>query len=334
MPAPSRTAPRWRSPARPIRVGVSSCLLGREVRYDGGHKRNAFVEGELGRFVEWVPVCPEVEIGMGVPRPPIRILQPEATDGEHAQRLCEVEGGRDHTAVMRHFAVRRTRELARERICGFVLKQDSPTCGMERVEVWRSDGASDRSGRGFFARALIEASPLLPVEEEQRLDDPVLRENFVECIFAYHRLQTLLADRLGRGDLAAFHTAHEMQLLAHSRRHGHELGRLVAEARGRSNAALGAAYSEGFMQTLRHPATPRGHGHVLRHMFGRFRTRLDDASRRELRDAIEAYCAGRVPLLAPVTLIGQHVRRLGVDELAGQVYLDPHPTELMLRNRV
>lgn len=328
--------PRWRRTDDPIRIGVSRCLLGDPVRFDGGHKRSRFVTDALGPFVEWVPVCPELEVGMEVPRPAIRIVQPEGTTDEDAQHLEEVKTGRGHTTAMTRHARRRVSGLSRSDLCGFILKKDSPSCGMERVRVWSrtGEGGATRDGRGFFARVLLDRMPMLPVEEEGRLEDPMLRESFVERIFAYRRLKSFFGERWTLRELVAFHTEHKMQLLAHSEKDYRELGRLVAGAKGRSRADLRDRYSELFMRALAVHATPRRHANVLQHMAGHLRGRLDDASRQELASVIDDYRNGLLPLIVPVTLIRHHVRRLGVEYLADQVYLEPHPKELMLRNRV
>jgi len=315
---------------------VSRCLLGDEVRFDGGHKRSRFVTDELGPFVEWVPVCPELEAGMGVPRPAIRIVQPEGTSGEDDQRLEEARSGRSHTSAMRRHVRGRTAALARDDLCGFILKKDSPSCGMERVRVWSesAQGGAVRTGRGFFARVLLDRMPMLPVEEEGRLEDPVLRESFVERIFAYRRLKSFFEERWTLRELVDFHTEHKMQLLAHSESDYRALGRIVAQAKGTPRAELRDRYGALFMKALAVRATPRRHVNVLQHMAGHLRGRLDDESRQELAGVIADYRAGLLPLVVPVTLIRHHVRRLGVDYLAGQLYLEPHPKELMLRNRV
>jgi uncharacterized protein YbgA (DUF1722 family)/uncharacterized protein YbbK (DUF523 family) len=271
---------------------------------------------------------------MGVPRPSIRIVQPEGTEGEADQRLEEVRSGHRHTSAMDRYTRGRVTRLLREDLCGFVLKKDSPSCGMERVRVWSETGGATRTGRGFFARALQDRMPTLPIEEEGRLEDPALRERFVERIFAYRRLKTLFEEKWTLGDLVAFHTAHKMQLLSHSEKDYRALGRVVADAKGRPRAALRDEYAERFMRGLAVKATPLRHVNVLQHMTGHLRERLDDESRRELASVIEDYRRGLVPLVVPITLIRHHVRRLGVDYLQGQVYLEPHPKELMLRNRV
>jgi uncharacterized protein YbgA (DUF1722 family)/uncharacterized protein YbbK (DUF523 family) len=314
---------------RPIRIGISACLLGEPVRFDGGHKRDAFLTETFGRFVEWVPVCPEVECGFGTPREAMRLVR--AADGV---RLLTIKTSIDLTASMEHFSRSRVSELAREDLSGYVLKKDSPSCGLERVKVYDFHGTPARDGRGLFAAALVEAFPHLPVEEEGRLADPRLRDNFVERVFAYWRLRGLFAARWAVGDLVRFHTAHKLLLLAHAPEGHRRLGRLVAGARGIPRRDLEQRYVAGFMQAFTQLATTRRHTNVLQHMAGHFKDRLDAASKRELAEAIDDYRRGLVPLVVPLTLIRHHVRMLDVTYLAGQTYLQPHPKELMLRNHV
>jgi uncharacterized protein YbgA (DUF1722 family)/uncharacterized protein YbbK (DUF523 family) len=314
---------------RPIRIGISACLLGQQVRFDGGHKRDAFLTDTFGRFVEWVPVCPEVECGFGTPREAMRLVRVEGN-----VRLLTVKTVVDLTDRMERYSRSRASALSREDLSGYVLKKDSPSCGLERVKVYGEQGAPSRAGRGLFAAALVEAFPHLPVEEEGRLADPRLRDNFVERVFAYWRLRGLFDGRWTVGDLVRFHTAHKLLLLAHSSEAYQRLGRLVAGARTVSRRDLERRYLEGFMQALAQLATARRHTNVLQHMAGYFKDRLDAASKRELADTIEEYRRGLVPLIVPLTLVRHHVRALDVSYLAGQIYLDPHPKELMLRNHV
>jgi uncharacterized protein YbgA (DUF1722 family)/uncharacterized protein YbbK (DUF523 family) len=317
------------------RIGISQCLLGDEVRYDGGHKRDAFLVETFGRFVEWVPVCPEVEIGMGTPREAIHLVASNdgVPSGEHRVRLLGVRSGHDWTREMDRWSRRRVRELADARLSGYVLKKDSPSCGLERVRV-RREGVVARGGRGLFAQALVEAWPALPIEEEGRLHDPRLRDNFVERVFAYQRVRRLFSSRWSRGDLVAFHTAHKLLLLAHSRQAYNALGRLVARVKDLGRAEAASLYERGFMEGLKKIATPGRHADVLQHMLGHFTDRLDEGARRELLSLIEEHRQGVVPLIVPLTLIRHHVRQHGVEYLAGQVYLEPHPRELSLRNHV
>ena len=314
----------------PIRIGVSSCLLGKKVRFDGGHKRDAFLVETFGRFVEWVPVCPELEVGLGVPRETLRLVHDQG-----GNRLIMPKSGADHTERMSRFAARRVAALEKEDLCGYVLKKDSPSCGMERVRVYSPrGGAPSKTGRGLFAEALLTAFPQLPVEEEGRLCDPRLRENFVERVFAYRRLRSLFAQSWAIRDLVAFHTAHKFQLLAHCPKGYERLGSLVARAKGLPGEKMRAQYEAEFMAALSVHATPSRHANVLMHMIGFFREQLDGGSRHEILAVIEDYRRRLVPLIVPLTLIRHHVNRHDVSYLQGQMYLDPHPKELMLRNHV
>jgi uncharacterized protein YbgA (DUF1722 family)/uncharacterized protein YbbK (DUF523 family) len=315
--------------AEAIRIGISSCLLGHPVRFDGGHKRDAFLVDTFGAFVEWVPVCPEVELGLGTPRESLRLVRKGTDVG-----MINTRSGRDISDEMRGWAQLRAEALAGERLAGYVLKKDSPSCGMERVKIYAESGMAEKGGRGLFAEALMARVPHLPVEEEGRLSDPRLRDNFVERVFAYVRLRGLFDTRWTVGDLVRFHTAHKMALLAHSTVLYNEMGRLVARAKAADRPGLERRYRDLFMEALRKIATARKHTNVLMHMAGHFRNLLDDDDRGELLATIEDYRLGLVPLIVPITLIKHHVRAHHVEYLAGQVYLDPHPKELMLRNHV
>ena len=313
----------------PIRIGISACLLGEKVRYDGGHKRDPYIVETLGRYVEWVPVCPEVEMGLGTPRETLRLVR---IGGD--VHMVMPKTGADHTDTMREFANRRVRELGKGILHGYILKKDSPSCGMERVRVFDAKGVPAKSGRGLFAEALLGHFPNLPVEEEGRLTDPRLRENFIERVFAYHRLRQLFASHWKAGDLVAFHTAHKLLLMAHSPLAYAALGRLVAEAKKMWRGELHAKYESEFMTALRQLATTRRQTNVLLHILGYFHDQLDADSRQELLGVMDDYRHGLVPLVAPITMIRHYVRRFDVAYLRGQVYLEPHPKELMLRNHV
>ena len=306
-----------------IRIGISSCLLGEAVRFDGGHKRVAFLTDTLGRFVEWVPVCPEVECGLGTPRESMRLV-----DSGGGIRLLTGKSSIDHTDRLTRYAERRVDELASEELCGYVLKKDSPSCGLHRVKIYGTHGVPAKSGRGIFAARLVERFPSLPVEEEGRLSDPRLRENFIDRVFAYSRLRSLFRGKWDVGALVAFHTAHKLILMAHSIEAYQRLGRLVAAARSVPKNELERTYAYGFMAALTAIATPRRHTNVLQHMAGYFKDHLDGASKEELHAAIEDYRTGLVPLIVPITLVRHYVRLHGASYLAGQIYLDPHPKEL------
>jgi len=315
-------------PVRP-RVGVSRCLLGDRVRFDGGHKRDPFVNDLLAAHVEWVTVCPELEAGLGVPREPIRLVG-SARDS----RLVGSRSGIDRTQAVDAAIRSRLDMLAGMDLCGFVLKKGSPTCGMERVKRYPEGGIPARDGVGRFAAALMERFPLLPVEEEGRLHDPVLRENFIERVLATRRWRDFRLRPYSVGALVAFHTGQKFQVLSHSPRLYRELGRIVARARELGPEETLARYEETFLRALSERTTRKRHANVLLHLAGFFRRGLDADLRRETLSVIEDYRRGLVPLVVPLTLIRHHARELGVGYLLGQVYLDPHPKELMIRNHV
>ena len=269
---------------RPIRVGISSCLLGQSVRFDGGHKRDPFLADAFAEFVEWVPVCPEVECGLGTPRDSMRLVR-----GPGGIRLVTVTTGVDLTSQLDDYAQQRVPQLALENLSGYVLKKDSPSCGLERVKVYDGHNVPNRNGRGRFAAVLLDHYPDLPVEEEGRLSDPHLRENFVERVYAYWRLRGLFAGAWSLGDLVQFHTAHKLILMAHSPQAYKQLGRLVAAARDWPRRELETRYTTAFMSALRTMATRRRHTNVLQHMAGYFKHRLDRQSKAELLGTIEEY---------------------------------------------
>ena len=319
--------------AAPPRIGVSSCLLGETVRYDGGHKRDPYLVETLGPLVEWVPVCPEAEVGLGTPREPIRLVRD--TRRRDDVRLVS-QSGAQLTARMQRFARGRLRALAKAGLSGYILKKDSPSCGLERVKVWQGDAgrAAERSGRGVFAAELLRQYPNLPVEEEGRLHDPVLRENFFERVFAYQRLRALFSRRWTVGALVGWHTTQKLALMAHSPVRYRELGRLVAEARQIPRAELCRRYEDEFMSAMRLRATRARHTNALMHAVGHLKRGLDRASRDDLLAVLEDYRRGLVPRIAPLTLLRHHARRLDVAYLLEQSYLNPHPKELALLNHV
>jgi len=311
-----------------IRLGISSCLLGQEVRYDGGHKHNGYITESLGQFFEFVPFCPEVAIGLGVPRPPIRLVK--GVDGTRARGIKNPT--LDVTDRLAEYAAKVAPKL--RGVSGYILKKGSPSCGMERVKVYGRQGVSVSAGAGIYAGALMELLPVLPFEEEGRLMDPVLRENFIERVFVYHRWQQLAGQRLTARRLVEFHTRHKFIVLAHDEKRYRELGRLVATAGRRGIAAIGQDYITLLMQALRKPATRTRHSNVLQHLFGFFKNNLDAGDKRELLALIDSYRRGHVPLVVPITLIRHSLRRFPEPYVSAQYYLAPHPDELMLRNQI
>ncbi len=312
-----------------IRVGISSCLLGHNVRFDGGHKLDTLITETLGRYFEWVPVCPEMEIGLGAPRESLRL----EGDVENV-RLIAAKSGTDHTGAMSSWAGKRLEELARISLNGYILKKDSPSCGMARVRVYGENGMAQRAGSGVFAKLLRQRFDMLPVEEEGRLHDPGIRENFIECVFAFHRWQEFVSTKPRRGDLVDFHTRHKLTLSCHSDGHYRKLGRMVADLGKRKMPEVLDDYGRLFMEALRVRATARKHANVLFHILGYLKKEIDAGDKAELIASIEDYRQGLVPLIVPLTLLAHHLRRHPVPWVQEQTYLNPYPAELMLRNQV
>lgn len=312
-----------------IRLGISTCLLGEPVRYDGGHKRDRFITDTLGQYVEFVPVCPETECGLGVPRESMRLQGDPASP-----RLVTSRTGVDHTDRMVAWAERRLKELEQEDLCGFIFKSDSPSSGMERVRVYSDKGMPERKGVGIFARMFMEHFPLLPVEEEGRLHDPKLRENFIESIFTLKRWRDLLKDHPTRGKLVAFHTEHKLLILSHSPKHSQLMGKLVAGAKQIPPGKLYREYEALFVAALMVKTTVKKNTNVLQHMMGYFKKELSPDEKQELIEVIDGYHEGLAPLIVPITLLRHYVRKYDQPYLKEQVYLNPHPVELKLRNHV
>jgi uncharacterized protein YbgA (DUF1722 family)/uncharacterized protein YbbK (DUF523 family) len=313
-----------------IRIGISSCLLGQEVRFDGGHKRDAYINGTLNHWFEFVPYCPEVAIGLGTPREPIRIARLGG-----ALRVIGVRTpGLDVTERLRDYGDRVADQIGGLR--GYLFKKGSPSCGMERVKVYDEQGSSTggEKGVGLFARRIMERYPLLPVEEEGRLGDPVLRENFIVRVFVYDRWQRLLADGLTPGRLVAFHSDHKYLILAHNQAAYRRMGPLVARAGEMEPATLAEQYGVELMTALARRATRKQHANVLQHLAGYLKDGLDAEDRRELAEMIDQYRLGRLPLIVPIVLLRHHFRRHPHPYIERQYYLHPHPDELMLRNLI
>ena len=310
-----------------IRIGVSACLLGQNVRYDGGHQRDRYITDTLGRWFEWVPVCPEVEYGLPIPREAMRLVGDPETP-----RLITIRTRIDHTDGMLSWADKRLEALAAEDLCGFIFKSRSPSFGMAAVKVYPETGMAVKKGVGIFAGAFMRRFPLLPVEEDGRLNDPVLRENFIERIFVYRRWRGLERRNGGMKELVAFHAEHKLLILSHSPKHLTILGRLVANPDRMKLAALREEYFLNLMEGLRLTATVRKQTNVLEHMAGYFKKKLTPDEKKELGEVIGNYHQGLLPLIVPVTLIAHYVRLHGEPYLQKQIYLHPHPIELMLRN--
>lgn len=310
-----------------IRIGVSSCLLGDTVRFNGGHKKEDFLTETLAQHFEWVPVCPEVEIGLGVPRESMRLVKKAG-----AVHLVTNQTATDHTGTMRTYATKKVRELGALGISGYVFKKGSPSCGLERVNLYNVKGALISSDQGLFAKAFVEGLPRIPAEEEGRLRNPVLRENWIERVFAFARLNDLWRSKWTIGDLVDFHTRNKFSLLAHNETQYRKLGRLVADGKKMDREKLREQYDSLFLEALKTLATRKKNTNVLDHMAGYFKKQLDKASRAELAESIHAYHQGHVPITVPLTLIKHYVRVFEVAYLKDQTFLNPHPGELSLRN--
>jgi uncharacterized protein YbgA (DUF1722 family)/uncharacterized protein YbbK (DUF523 family) len=313
----------------PVKIGVSACLLGEKVRYDGGHKHDRYITDTLGRFFTFVPVCPEVESGMTTPREAMRLEGDPA-----APRLMTSRSRIDKTEQMLAFCRAKVPELQTANLCGFIFKKGSPSSGLFRVKVYDEKGVPTKSSRGLFARAIAGSFPLLPMEDEGRLLDPDLRENFLERVFSYHRWKEFLVGGFSASRLMEFHTAHKLLLMAHSPELYRKLGALVAHGRDFPRKELQHDYEELFMKGLALLATVKKNTNVLHHIMGYFKKELAPEEKTELLEVITRYHDHLIPLIVPITLLQHYVNKYRQAYLQGQVYLAPHPAELMLRNHV
>ena len=312
-----------------IRLGISSCLLGENVRYDGGHKLDRFIKDTLGQYVEYVAVCPEVECGLDIPRESMRL-----EGGPEAPRLVTTRSKIDLTLRMMRWAQKRVVELEKEDLCGFIFKSDSPSSGMERVKIYGENKMPVKKGVGIFAGIFMKHFPLLPVEDEGRLHDPALRENFIERVFALRRWRESRKEKGGEEALIDFHTSHKFLILAHSPRHYQLMGKLVANQRSMPREELLDKYQVLLLEYLSLKGTPKKHVNVLQHMLGYFKKQLTADEKTELLEIIGDYQRGYIPLIVPVSLLRHYVRKYEQSYLERQVYLNPHPVELKLRNHV
>jgi len=313
----------------PIRLGVSTCLLGEPVRFDGGHKLDRFVRDTLGRYVEFVPVCPEVECGLSIPREAMHL-----SGDPDAPRLVTVRTGKDLTDQMRSWAAGRVGELEGEQLCGFIFKSNSPSSGMERVKLHDANHIPSPRGVGLFARAFMDHFPLLPVEDDGRLHDAGLRENFIERIFIFKRWREMLEDPRKLKHLVEFHSRHKLLVMAHSPKILRDLGKLVAHAQELDASQLYADYLKLLMEALKLKRTVKKNSNVLQHMMGYFKKVLTPDEKQELLEVIGTYQNGHVPLIVPITLINHYGRKYREPYLSVQFFLNPHPIELQLLNHV
>jgi uncharacterized protein YbgA (DUF1722 family)/uncharacterized protein YbbK (DUF523 family) len=315
-----------------IKIGISACLLGEQVRFDGGHKRDGYITGTLSLYFDFVPLCPEVGAGLGVPRQTLHLVRKNGT----VRAINTKDASIDHTDALARYTDTAMPQL--QGIHGYILKKNSPSCGMERVKVYALDNRHvppDRDGVGIFAQGLREQFPLLPIEEEGRLCDPVLRENFIQRVFIYHRWQQLQATAFRSADLIAFHADHKYIFMAHDQEMARELGQLLAQAGAAEDLPrLAKDYVCLMMATLAKRVSRGQHANVLMHLMGYLKNAIDATDRQEMLDVIHQYRTGYVPLIVPITLLKHHFRRHPQPYIERQHYLNPHPRELMLRNQL
>ncbi len=312
-----------------VKVGISKCLLGENVRYDGGHKLDRFLRDTLGQFVEWVPVCPEVECGLSTPREAMRLV-----GDVNSPRLLTQKTGIDHTQRMVSWAQKRVRELAEQELCGFVFKTDSPSSGMRSVKVYNEKGYAEKKGIGMFARIFMETFPYMPVEDEGRLHDPGLREKFIERLFVFKRWQDMLKKNKTVNGLIEFHSDHKLLIMSHCSKTLSALGKIVASAKKIDQDNLFREYMEKLLSGLKLNTSVKKNTNVLQHILGYFKKDLSADEKQEALEVIGDYHKGYIPLIVPVVLLQHYVCKYDKGYLKRQYYLNPHPIELMLRNHV
>ena len=312
-----------------IKLGISRCLLGESVRYDGSHQLDRYITGTIGTYAIWYPVCPEVECGLPIPREAMRLVgNPESP------RLVTRKTGVDLTDKMKTWISGKLQDLEEQDLCGFIFKSRSPSSGYSGVKVYSASGQFPKKGMGIFAAAFINHFHLIPVEDDGRLHDANIRENFIERVFTFWRWKKMLLGKAGLKELIEFHTTHKLLLMSHSQKHYTHLGKMVAGAGKRDRESLFPQYIVSFMEALKFQATTKKHTNVLMHIAGYFKKNLTTDEKAELLEVIETFHKGLVPLIVPITLLNHYVRKYDEQYLKKQYYLNPHPAELMLRNHV
>jgi len=308
-----------------IRVGISSCLLGQEVRFDSGHKLNSYITGTLGNYFEFKAFCPEVAIGLGIPREPIRLVEDEKGNQCVGTKTPELNFTKELTACAEE------QKHWHSKIFGYILKKDSPSCGMERVKVYKNNQPK-RSGQGLYAQQLIKNFPNLPVEEEGRLGDSVIRENFIKRVFVYERWRELYQTNLTIASITQFHAKHKLILMSHDQNKARDLGRKLSEVESDALSSFALKYETDLMSLLKIKATRKNNVNVLQHIQGYLKNFLDKEDKHELTDVIEQYRMGYLPLIVPITLLKHHFMKYPNDYISDSYYINPHPKELMLLN--
>lgn len=312
-----------------IKIGVSSCLLGEKVRYDGGHKHDRYITDTLGNFFNYISVCPEVECGLPVPREAMRLV------GDiKSPHLLTIKSKIDYTEKMFKWINKKIPELEKENLCGFIFKSRSPSSGIKDVKIYNSSGMLSGKGAGLFGGEFVRKFPYIPVIDEGRLHDPILRENFIERVFVFYRWKKLSKDLNNLRELLNFHTQHKLIIMSHSQKHLSLLGKLVANAKSREKDKVFSEYIDLLTDAMKLIATIKKNTNVLQHIAGYFKKNLSHDEKQELNEIIKNYQNGYIPLIVPVTLLNHYTRKYNILYLRNQLYLNPHPLELMLRNHV
>jgi uncharacterized protein YbgA (DUF1722 family)/uncharacterized protein YbbK (DUF523 family) len=310
-----------------IKLGISSCLLGAKVRYDGKHRLNPFLKETLGQFVKWIPVCPEVECGLPVPREAMQLVGYPMN-----VRLLTIKKKVDYTDLMKEYTFSKIPSLREENLSGFIFKSKSPSSGMQGVDIYNSKGQPEFKGTGLFAEEVMCHFPLMPVEDDTRLHNSVIRENFIERIFVYKRWRELIQNKPVRNKLIEFHTRHKFLIMAHSPSVLIKLGNLVAWKKEIQELDLYNQYISVLMKGLKVEATLSKNVNVIEHLLGYLKKNLNQSEKQEFLEIVENYQQGLIPLIVPLTLIRHYGRKYKITYLNDQYYLNPHPAELMLRN--
>ena len=311
------------------KIAISACLLGAEVRFNGGHKESRLCNQALSEHFEFVPLCPEVAIGLGIPRQPVRLVGSPA----QPQAVGSVDSSLNVTQPLHDYGLEMA--AAHTDISGYIFMQKSPSCGLERVKVYQDGGRpAELSGRGIYAQAFCAAHPDLPVEEDGRLNDPVLRENFLTRVYAYSAWQALLKTGITRRSLTDFHACYKYQLMAHHPAQYRTLGNMLGRIGKNDPREIASQYFSELMKALKQCATRRTHTNVLQHISGYLKQSISPEDKQEVQQLIGQYLHGIVPLVVPLTLLKHHFRLHPHPYISRQVYLQPHPENLSLRNAI
>ncbi|WP_339671951.1 DUF523 and DUF1722 domain-containing protein [Dasania marina] len=312
-----------------IPVGLSACLAGQPVRYNGGHSQSRLCLDTLSQHFDFKTFCPEVAAGFGTPRPTMRLTG----DPANPRLQLSNDDQQDFTEQLQQGF---SEQLAQfEHLDGYILMKNSPSCGLKRIKIYQANGyPHTERGQGLFTAALIERYPLLPVEEEGRLQDPHLRENFILRVYAHHNFRADVSLAPSHHTLLQFHSSYKYVLMAHNQPLYRELGRMLANAKQSDLSPLMAQYFSLFMQALSEPATVKNHCNTLLHILGYLKKSVPSEARQHIAAVIHKYRVGQLPLVTPMTLLKHYIEQFGSDYIKGQRYFEPYPETLCLSNNI